>query len=168
MVFMKTVGERIRQAREGLAMSGEELAQKAGYKTQSGIGNLENRAGGAGGKRLGKIADALDVTTDWLLNGPDSDVVPYKSQSAPNVIPLVSQSGFQLPHVAQARANYNVNPSALGLSFKTLADACMKLPPSSRNIAASLLAEIAHRPDNYITVFTAFEAIMVETLQETA
>ena len=43
MVFMKTVGERIRQAREGLAMSGEELAQKAGYKTQSGIGNLEFR-----------------------------------------------------------------------------------------------------------------------------
>lgn len=68
---MKTIGERIRQAREFRGLSGEGLAEKVGYKTQSGIGNLENRATGRGGFRLPKIAEVLDVPVDWLLNGPD-------------------------------------------------------------------------------------------------
>jgi transcriptional regulator with XRE-family HTH domain len=68
---MKTVGERIRQAREFRKMSGEELAQKAGYKHQSGISNLENRATGRGGFGIQKIAEALDVPIEWLINGPD-------------------------------------------------------------------------------------------------
>ena len=58
-------------------MSGEELALRVGYKNQSSIGNLENRAGGTGGTQIGKIADALCVPVDWLLRGPDSDEVPY-------------------------------------------------------------------------------------------
>ena len=74
---MKTIGERIRQAREARKMSGEALAKAAGYKQQSAIGNLENRAGGSGGSRIGKIADALNVPVDWLLRGPDTGSVPY-------------------------------------------------------------------------------------------
>lgn len=82
---MKTVGERIRQAREFRGLSGEELALKVGYKTQSGISNLENRATGRGGFMLPKIAEALDVSVEWLLQGPDTnnmqEVAPF-SQSA--------------------------------------------------------------------------------------
>lgn len=70
---MKTVGERIRQAREFRKMSGEELAHAAGYKHQSGISNLENRATGRGGFGIQKIAKALDVPIDWLINGPDTE-----------------------------------------------------------------------------------------------
>jgi transcriptional regulator with XRE-family HTH domain len=69
---MKTVGERIRQAREHRKMSGEDLAKKVGYKHQSGISNLENRATGRGGFNIQKIAEALDVSIDWLINGPDA------------------------------------------------------------------------------------------------
>lgn len=58
-------------------MSGEELARLVGYSHQSSIGNLENRAGGTGGGRIGQIADALCVPVDWLLRGPDGDNVPF-------------------------------------------------------------------------------------------
>lgn len=74
---MKTIGERIRQAREAHKMSGEALAKKVGYKNQSAIGNLENRAGGTGGSKLGSIADALNVPVEWLLRGPDNDNIPF-------------------------------------------------------------------------------------------
>lgn len=79
---MKTVGERIKQAREYRQMSGEELALAVGYKTQSGISNLENRATGRGGFMLPKIAEHLNFAVDWFLEGPDTDdmaqVPPYK------------------------------------------------------------------------------------------
>jgi transcriptional regulator with XRE-family HTH domain len=92
---MKTVGERIRQAREYRKMSGEELAQKVGYKHQSGISNLENRATGRGGFNIQKIAEALDVSIEWLINGPDTidagTVKPFRDghqhgkQAAPRI-----------------------------------------------------------------------------------
>jgi transcriptional regulator with XRE-family HTH domain len=53
-------------------MSGEDLAKKVGYKHQSGISNLENRATGRGGFNIQKIAEALDVSIEWLINGPDT------------------------------------------------------------------------------------------------
>lgn len=78
---MKAIGERIRQAREHRGLSGEELALKVGYKTQSGISNLENRSNGNGGSKLPAIAQVLDFSLQWFLQGPDTDdmskVPPY-------------------------------------------------------------------------------------------
>lgn len=73
----KTVGERIRQARTARGFSGARLAELCGYKTQSGISNLENGKSTVGGRRLSKIAQALGVSVDWLLNGPDALSVPF-------------------------------------------------------------------------------------------
>lgn len=70
---MKTVGDRIRQAREFRGLSGEELAIKVGYKTQSGISNLENRATGRGGFALPKIAEVTNFSVEWFLQGPDTE-----------------------------------------------------------------------------------------------
>ena len=44
-------------------MSQHDLALRVGYKNQSSIGNLENRAGGTGGSRISVIADA---SAPWL------------------------------------------------------------------------------------------------------
>lgn len=68
---MKTIGERIRQAREYRGLSGEQLARTCGYKNQSGISNLENRASTSGGTKIVAIARALDVSVKWVLDGPD-------------------------------------------------------------------------------------------------
>lgn len=70
-------------------MSGEELALKVGYKTQSGISNLENRNGGMGGAKVVRIAKELDISLQWLLNGPDtaemSTVPAFATDSAQNL-----------------------------------------------------------------------------------
>ena len=68
---MTTTGDRIRRARLYRQLSAEALAQRVGYATQSAITNLENRATGRGGYKLSQIAQALDVSVQWLLAGPD-------------------------------------------------------------------------------------------------
>lgn len=74
---MATIGERIKRARIARGMSGDHLAREAGYSNQSAIGNLENRGGGSGGKRLPEIARALKVPVTWLLEGPDDGEIPF-------------------------------------------------------------------------------------------
>lgn len=136
---MKTVGERIRQAREYRGMSGEELALKVGYKTQSGISNLENRATGRGGFMLPKIAQVLDFSLNWFLEGPDYEdvklVPPFASTSghkasepvssyhtardkAHRLIEMTSESGLvsalellTLIQAAHPRENYSAGDS---------------------------------------------------------
>lgn len=76
---MKTVGERIRQARDARGLSGEELAHAVGYSKQSAISNLENRATGTGGTKIAKIATTLRVPVQWLLEGPDGPEVPFSN-----------------------------------------------------------------------------------------
>lgn len=73
---MKTIGERIRQAREKRKISGDELARSVGYTHQSAIANLENRNIGTGGRKISEIAKALNVPLEWIINGPDSEDVP--------------------------------------------------------------------------------------------
>jgi transcriptional regulator with XRE-family HTH domain len=74
---MATIGDRIRRARLARNMTGEELATAVGYKNQSAIGNLENRAGGTGGQKLPDIARALRVPLTWLAEGPDDGDIPF-------------------------------------------------------------------------------------------
>lgn len=70
---MKSVGDRIRQARAYRRLSADALAKIVGYKTQSGISNLEARSTGSGGRNMAGIAAALNFPVAWLLNGPDLD-----------------------------------------------------------------------------------------------
>ncbi len=92
---MKTIGERIRQARTATGWSGETLAKKVGYKNQSAIGNLENRKDGTGGNKIEQIASALNVSVDWLFNGPDQDNVPFlpPKTAMPSGVEYTDQAG---------------------------------------------------------------------------
>lgn len=92
---MKTVGERIRQAREAKHYSAERLALEVGYKTQSGIANIENRANSSGGHRLKDIARVLGVSVDWLLGGPDCDTVHFLPQAGGCVVDMVGPVGVR-------------------------------------------------------------------------
>lgn len=53
---LKTIGERVRQARVARGWSQQYLAQAAGFKSQGGVANLENRASTRGGFNLPTIA----------------------------------------------------------------------------------------------------------------
>lgn len=103
--LVKTVGERIRQAREAKTLSQAALAEVAGFSHQSAIGNLETRATGRGGRRITDIADALGVPVEWLLRGPDCDNadIPWK------VPPGHSEPGGER-HVAEPTQPYGTNP----------------------------------------------------------
>ena len=118
---MKTVGERIRQARVHRGLSGEELAAKVGYKTQSGIANLENRAATSGGHKLAKIAEALNYSVGWFLNGPDVNdmdlVPPYDSTAGVKLSTWPTQAP-QPPLRAMSPARH---PEDLELIKRTIA-----------------------------------------------
>lgn len=105
LVSMKTTGERIKQAREALGWSGEYLAKAVGYKTQSGISNLESRATGSGGNKIGTIAQKLNVPVDWLLNGPDTDNVPFLAPSSQPWMNTRYSSKAEAPSVVSFIAN---------------------------------------------------------------
>lgn len=95
---VKTIGERIRQAREAKGLSGQALAERVGYSHQSAIGNLEARASGQGGNKIGAIADALDVPLEWLMRGPDGDKVPFINKSAEPTDSVAAPSSAVIIH----------------------------------------------------------------------
>lgn len=73
ITLVKTLGERVRYARERRELTQQELAKRAGC-TQGAIGNVET------GERqslrnLVSVARALHVSTDWLFDGhgPEPD-----------------------------------------------------------------------------------------------
>lgn len=113
---MRTVGERLRQAREARGLSGEALARRVGYKTQSGIANLENRATGHGGYKLAQIAQELNVSVAWLLKGPDTD-------DAASIPPFEASDVAQTPTAQESQPNYRAKPNDLRAEAHALIDA---------------------------------------------
>ena len=63
---MSVFGDRTKQAREAAGLSQAQLADMAGV-TQSAIANLEADRSGMSCATLVKVADALEVSADWLL-----------------------------------------------------------------------------------------------------
>lgn len=62
-----TVGERIRQKRCELDMSQTELAKRANYCDKSRISKIENSGNDISMKQVRRIADALGVSTAYLM-----------------------------------------------------------------------------------------------------
>ena len=68
-----TIGQRIKQRREELQMSQEELAHKAGYKSRSSINKIELDIQQLTQRKIKAIADALNTTANYIL-GIDDEV----------------------------------------------------------------------------------------------
>lgn len=62
--------ERLRKAREHRGLSQGQLAERAGFQA-SAISHFETKARRPSFENLKKLADALDVTTDYLLSRTD-------------------------------------------------------------------------------------------------
>lgn len=63
---MKTTGQKIKERREELGMSQQELANRVGLKTKSAISLIENDKRGIDKDLLVKFANALDYPIDEL------------------------------------------------------------------------------------------------------
>lgn len=107
-------------------MSQADLAARAGFKTQSAIGNLENRATGRGGFNLPKIASVLGVPLEWLLEGPD----------VPNTVPFLESSEKNLPSAPQA-------PARTGADHDRAIELLQRLPSKAMKEAIVFLEYLA-------------------------
>lgn len=74
-----TIGQRIKQRREELKMSQEELAVKIGYKSRSSINKIELDRQQLTQRKIKTIADALNTTANWIL-GIDEEFEQHEKQ----------------------------------------------------------------------------------------
>ena len=62
-----TIGQRIRQRREELGLSQQELAARLGYRSKVSISNVENDRDDMTTTRVQKYAKALETTSAYLM-----------------------------------------------------------------------------------------------------
>lgn len=72
---MAEIGKRIRQKREDLKITQEELASKLGYKSKTTIAKIENGTNDIVQSKVVEFANALNTTVAYLM-GWDSNVGP--------------------------------------------------------------------------------------------
>ena len=74
MYYTQTIGQRVLLRRRDLGLSQKALAARCGFPYQV-ISGLERGRQSIYAERLGILADALEVSADWLLgrtNAPDA------------------------------------------------------------------------------------------------
>lgn len=61
------IGDRIKQRREELGLSQDELAKKLGYKSRSSVNKIERDVSGLPQNKIVEIANALQVTPAYIM-----------------------------------------------------------------------------------------------------
>lgn len=83
---MSTIGNRIRNRREELGLSQEELGNRLGYKSRSSINKIELDQRNLTQSKIKAIADALDTTPGYIMGWETEDIKSIPA--APNIHPL--------------------------------------------------------------------------------
>lgn len=86
------VGERIKQRREELKMTQDELAQKVGYTSRSSVAKVEANANGMVQSKLVAFANALQTTPAYLLGWDDEDAEKKNDAITDIILKLRSDS----------------------------------------------------------------------------
>lgn len=68
---MPDIGKRIREKRESLGMTQEELAQKLGYRNKSSIAKIETGTNDIVQSKVIEFADVLNTTVAYLMGWED-------------------------------------------------------------------------------------------------
>ena len=79
---MATIGERVREVRERLTLTQEELAARSGI-SKGFLSDVENDKSSPGAEYLLRIANALGASVDYLLKGEEAE----RQTTSPVVIP---------------------------------------------------------------------------------
>ena len=82
------LSSRIRQRREQLGLSQEELAARMGYRSKSSITKLEKGINDLPRAKLEELATALDTTPAWLMGLVDLPCPPPGFISPPHSLHL--------------------------------------------------------------------------------
>ena len=73
--------KRIRQRRETLGLSQEELAKKLGYKSRSSINKIEKGENDIPQSKIVAFAEALNTTPEYLMGWSDSAIVANSDET---------------------------------------------------------------------------------------
>lgn len=99
MTATKDVSKRIRELRAIRDMTQEELAKKLGYSSRGSISRIESDERSIPMKMIPKIADALDVSEEYLMFGniedgmtvEDMDIIKSYHRAPPHLQKLVRE-----------------------------------------------------------------------------
>lgn len=97
------LSSRIRQRREQLSLSQEELAARMGYRSRSSITKLEKGINDLPRAKLEELAAALDTTPAWLMGLADLPCPPPGFEPLPEMarVPLVGSIACGTPITAE-------------------------------------------------------------------
>ena len=97
------LSSRIRQRREQLGLSQEELAARMGYRSKSSITKLEKGINYLPRAKLEELAAALDTTPAWLMGLVDLPFPPPGFEPLPEMVrvPLVGSIACGTPITAE-------------------------------------------------------------------
>ena len=97
------LSSRIRQRREQLGLSQEELAARMGYRSKSSITKLEKGINDLPRAKLEELAAALDTTPEWLMGLVDLPFPPPGFEPLPEMVrvPLVGSIACGTPITAE-------------------------------------------------------------------
>lgn len=97
------LSSRIRQRREQLSLSQEELAARMGYRSKSSITKLEKGINDLPRAKLEELAAALDATPAWLMGLADLPCPPPGFEPLPEMarVPLVGSIACGTPITAE-------------------------------------------------------------------
>ncbi len=104
---MAKVGDRIREIRERLGLTQEELAARSGV-SKGFLSDVENDKSSPGSDYLLRIANALGASVDYLLKGEETE----RPMTAPVVIPqelskVAEELGLSYAQTMQVLAAHN-------------------------------------------------------------
>lgn len=71
-----TVADRIKERREALNLTQEELAKRMGYKGKSSVCKIENAGDNISLKTIKKVASALGTTHHYLMGWEETSFTP--------------------------------------------------------------------------------------------
>ena len=114
--LLKTIGERIKERREQLQLSQDELAKKLGYKSRSSINKIEMDSRNLTQSKIKAIADALETTPSYIMGWDESDSKfdDDKLKLFDNLFPVETKK-FPLSEISLVE-----NPSLLMNSLKPI------------------------------------------------
>lgn len=114
-----TIGQRIKERREELDITQDELAKRLGYKSRSSINKIELDIYNLKQSKIKAIADALQTTPGYIMGWNDTAqyVLPISVQS----LPLLGNISCGNPILADEHIELYVE-----LTTKIKADFCLK------------------------------------------
>lgn len=90
---MPTIGSRIRNRREELGLSQDELGRRLGYKSRSSINKIELDQRNLTQSKIKAIADALETTPSYIMGWENQN--PYEIPDEENPYELELRDTFE-------------------------------------------------------------------------